>query len=281
MPGTYAERITISKPLKLQGDRAVLDGLAGRLDGRFIGIEVKANNVEITGFIVQNYERGILVHPAEGFVLRGNEIRNNLSKDPPPTSRGVTKSDGVVLVTVQNSDISENYIHGNGTIGVWLSAGSHNNTVRRNRLENNNTQQRMSGNYQHGAGILTCGANNTRNQIVDNDISGNDWGILIGCQPDSSNVIRNNRLRGNYRAAIGIAGEHNIIEGNVATGNGLGNFWPSCRLDFMDDRNNTWRNNTGRLGPPFPSTADSWRPDYRCPAEWSASTSSEWPMPPE
>ncbi len=130
LPGTYAERLTIRNPVKLNGQRAVLDGLAGGLDGRYVGIEVKSDDVEVTGFIIQNYERGIVVENALNLRLSSNEVHNNLSKDPPPISAGVTKSDGIILFTVQNSEIVNNFIHDNGSIGLWLGLGSSGNTVR-------------------------------------------------------------------------------------------------------------------------------------------------------
>jgi parallel beta-helix repeat protein len=259
LPGTYAERLVIRKPVKVRGQRATLDGLAGGLDGRYVGIEVDANDVEITGFIIQNYERGIVVEATgtrdlrEHFVLRGNEIRNNTSKDPPPISAGVTKSDGVVLNTVQNSEIADNFFHDNGSIGLWLSRGSSGNRVYGNRFVNNGTQQGLQGSGSSGAAIFTSGLNNTRNQIFDNDVSGSYWGIAIGGQPDSNNEVRNNRVHDNFRAGIMVGGQHNLIEGNVATNNGLANLFPSCRLDFMNGHlENTWRNNTGTFGPGYP-----------------------------
>jgi parallel beta-helix repeat protein len=271
LPGTYAERITIRKPVKLHGQRATLDGLAGGLDGRFVGIEIHASDVEITGFIIQNYERGIVVEATgtrdlrTNFVLRGNEIRNNTSKDPPPISAGVTKSDGVVLNTVQNSEIADNFFHGNGSIGLWLARGSSGNRVYGNRFVNNGTQQGLQGSGSSGAAIFTSGLNNTRNQIYDNDVSGSYWGIAIGGQPDSNNEVRNNRVHDNFRAGIMVNGQHNVLEGNIGANNGLANLFPSCLLDFMNGSlENAWRNNVGSLGPPYP---DAGRfPPARCDA---------------
>jgi parallel beta-helix repeat protein len=254
LAGSFSERIIISKRVKLHGRQAILDGLSGGLDGRFVGIEVKADDVEITGFTVQNYERGIVVDRASNFRLRDTEVRFNLSKDPPPISAGVTKSDGVVLITVQNSEIADSFIHDNGSIGLWLSRGSSGNTVRGNRFVNNGTQQGLPGSGYYGVGIFTSGLNNTRNEIVDNEVSGGYWGINIGGSPDSANLVRNNRVRDNYRAGIAVFGQLNTIEGNVVRGNGSANMPPSCRLDLMDfgDLNNTWRDNTGTVGSDAP-----------------------------
>jgi hypothetical protein len=250
LAGTYPERIVIRQPVELKGQQAVMDGLAGGLDGRFVGIEVKADDVTITGFVIQNYERGVVVDSTQNFRFQQNEVRNNVSKDPPPISAGVTKSDGLVLITVQNSTISENFIHDNGSIGLWLAEGSSGNGVFANRVENNGTQQGLPGSGYSGGGIVTGGRNNTRNEIFDNDVSGGYWGIRIGTAPDSANIVRNNRVRGTARAGISVWGQHNIIEGNVVSDSGSLNMPPSCGLDLMDLRelDNTWRNNAGRFG---------------------------------
>lgn len=261
LAGTYGERIVIKKPVKLEGRQAVMDGLAGGLDGRHIGIDVRADHVQITGFTIQNYERGVLVDSAYDFRFHRNVVRHNVSRDPPPISAGVTKSDGVFLTNVQNSIVSENFVHDNGSIGLSLGGGSGGNSVFGNRLENNGTQQGLPGSGYSGGGIITGGGNNTRNEIFDNDVSGGYWGIRIGSPPDSANILRNNRVHGTYRAGISVWGQHNIIEDNVVSGSGSLMMPPSCGLDLMDLRelDNTWRNNVGTFGStgqnPFDSDA--------------------------
>jgi parallel beta-helix repeat protein len=258
VPGIYGERLVVTKPVKLQGNQAVLNGLAGGLDGRFVGIEVQSNDVEISGFVIQNYERGIVADSVANFRLYDNEVRTNTSKDPPPISAGVTKSDGVVLYSVQNSEIADNFIHDNGSIGLLagqrlgVSISSNDNTVRRNRFVNNGTQQGLPGSGHFGASILIA-APSARNQVLDNEMSGSYWGIIIF---GPSNTVRSNRITGNSRAGIMVYGAHNVIENNAATGNGSANFYPNCRYDLMDyrDIDNTWRDNAGTFGsgePPY------------------------------
>jgi len=248
-PGTYAEHVVITKAVTLRGTQAVLDGLAGNLNGRNLGFEVKADHVEISGFAIQGFERGIVLDRVSRCRIARNEVRNNLSKDPQPISPGVTKSDGIVLLGVQESDISDNFIHDNGSIGlmVWLSSSG--NTIRRNRVVNNGVQQSQLGRF-NGAGIQSGAGNNTRNEITDNEVTGNDWGISIGAEPDSANVVSSNRVHENRRAGIVVYGQHNRVENNDATGNSLVNLMPNCGLDLAEfrDTDNTWVNNTGRFG---------------------------------
>lgn len=248
--GTYGEHVVISKALTIQGQQAVLDGLT-HLDGRYLGFEVRSSNVTISDFVVQNFEQGIVVDHVSSFRLLRSEVRSNTSKDPPPTSTGVTKSDGVVLIQVQGGEISGNFIHDNGSIGLWLSVGSSGNIVRSNRFVNNGTQQRWPGGGGFsGVGILTSKLNNNRNIITDNDVSNSDWGIQIGGSPDSENVVTNNRVHANRRAGIAIFGQHNQISANDAAGNALETRAPSCGLDLMNfgGLENDWGSNTGRFG---------------------------------
>ena len=259
LAGTYGERIVIKRPVKLEGRQAVMDGLSEGLDGRHVGIDVRADDVEITGFTIQNYERGVVVESAYSFRFHRNEVRHNVSKDPPPISVGVTKSDGVVFSNVQNGFFSNNFVHDNGSIGLWLAGGSGGNSVFGNRFENNGTQQGLPGSGFSGASIMTGGRNNTRNEIVDNDVSGGYWGIWISTSPDSANIVRDNRVQGAYRAGIAVWGQHNIIEGNIVSGSGSLNMPPSCGLDLIDLRelDNTWRSNVGRFGTTGPNPFDA------------------------
>lgn len=87
---------------------------------------------------------------------------------------------------------------------------------------------------------------------MDNDVTGNHWGILVGnFAGNSGNVIRNNRVHGNGRAGIATVGvaSGNTIEDNDATGNALLNIAPSLLFDLFDapPLDNTWRNNQGRF----------------------------------
>lgn len=98
--------------------------------------------------------------------------------------------------------------------------------------------------------LLFSGPENTGNQITDNEVVGNHWGILIGnFAGNSGNIIRNNRIRENARAGIAAMAlaAGNTIDGNDARGNGLLNLAPSLLFDLFDapPLNNTWRNNQG------------------------------------
>jgi len=141
--GTYGERVIVTKRgMKLRGTSAVLDGAL--LDGRGIGIHVNgAPDVEVTGFTVRNFERGIVIENAANTTLRANEVHSNNSKDgstAPPLAAGVSLFEGVVLIGATNAQITDNVLRNNGHDGLMIMGASRNNTVRGNRVRDNGAQ---------------------------------------------------------------------------------------------------------------------------------------------
>ena len=252
--GTYGERIAIRRRVTLTGDGAIVDGLAGSERGIDVGVRILADDVTVRGFVIRNWERGMVLDHVSRCRIEGNEIVRNYSKDPPPISAGVTKSDGLVLEQSGNNEIVNNHIHDNGTLGLFLRNGSSRNIVRGNRIAGNGWQQATSSNPS-GAGIQSLVLNNVENQIVENEISGNDWGMING-SPDGQTVIRGNRVQNNRRAGLYMTSANNRIEDNVVTGNGQSNRAPSCRADMVErvsGGSNEWVNNSGTFVriPPF------------------------------
>ena len=142
--GPYAERVVIDKPgIKLRGVSAIIDG--STVDGgRGIGIHVTGvADVEISGFTVRNFERGIVVQSATNAVIRGNDVHSNNSKTAgtaPPLAPGVDLFEGVVLLGASNTEVSDNTLRDNGHDGLMITGGSRNNIVRGNRMRNNGAQ---------------------------------------------------------------------------------------------------------------------------------------------
>jgi parallel beta-helix repeat protein len=134
----------IDKPgIKLRGVGAILDGSS--VDGgRGIGIHVNGvADVEISGFVVRNFERGIVVQNALGAVIRQNEVHSNNSKaanSAPPLAPGVDLFEGVVLLGAGGSQVFENILRNNGHDGLMIAGGSRNNVIRNNRILNNGAQ---------------------------------------------------------------------------------------------------------------------------------------------
>lgn len=142
--GPHAERVVIDKPgIKLRGVGAILDGSSVDA-GRGIGIHVSGvADVEVSGFTVRNFERGIVVQNATNAVIRGNEVHSNNSKTAgtaPPLAPGVDLFEGVVLLGASNTLVSDNTLRDNGHDGLMITGGSRNNIVRGNRMRNNGAQ---------------------------------------------------------------------------------------------------------------------------------------------
>ena len=142
--GAHAERVIIDKPgIKLRGVSAVRDG--STVDGgRGIGIHVSGvPDVEVSGFTVRNFERGIVVQNALGAVIRQNEVHSNNSKaanSAPPLAPGVDLFEGVVLLGASGAQVAENILRNNGHDGLMIAGGSRNNIIRNNRILNNGAQ---------------------------------------------------------------------------------------------------------------------------------------------
>jgi parallel beta-helix repeat protein len=139
--GTYGERVIVNKPLKLRATGAILDGTAAGAAGTGIGILVSGTtNVEVSGFTVQNFERGIVVQNTSNSIIKGNEVRNNTAKSAPPYTFGVTPFEGIVLSAARNTEVTENFSHDNGHDGLMVTDGSSGNRIRNNRFTDNGAQ---------------------------------------------------------------------------------------------------------------------------------------------
>jgi len=137
--GKYSERVVVAKSIKLRGAGAVLDGSG--VGGTGVGILVSdAANVEVSGFTVQNFERGIVLQNASNAVVTGNEVRNNTAKSGPPYTFGVTPWEGIVLIASRNNEVSNNFAHDNGHDGLMVTSGSSGNRIRNNRFTDNGNQ---------------------------------------------------------------------------------------------------------------------------------------------
>lgn len=142
--GPIAERVVVNKPgIKLRGVSAILDG--STVDGgRGIGIYVDGvPDVEVSGFTVRNFERGIVVQNAARAVIVRNEVHSNTSKTAntaPPLAPGVDLFEGVVLLGATGTQVTDNIMRNNGHDGLMIAGGSRNNVIRNNRILNNGAQ---------------------------------------------------------------------------------------------------------------------------------------------
>jgi parallel beta-helix repeat protein len=250
-PGVYHEHVRIDRTehsnITLKGYGVILDGsgLPIPRDGidifslTGVGLYLRGSGsqpptgVVIEGFVVENFDVGIWAW-GDRNQLRNVEARNNTRGF---RNIGIWVGIGATLV--------DSVVHDNGRHGIMTS---HTTTVQRTICTNNGVDD------QNGAGMLVTGSDV---QVLDNEVVGNPWGIDV--RNASRTVVRGNRVHGNARAGIMLAGSgcgRHLVEDNDATFNGVLNVPPTFDFDLFDEDpqqrchpdvyRNVWRNNRGK-----------------------------------
>lgn len=251
-PGTYCEHVVITKSnLRVrqrdaeQGARPILSGecATGGYGFNVTGTATApVAHVEISGFIVDGFEVGILLENVVRSRVSSSEVRNNLER---PGSSTRFRENGIVLRTASFNEISGNFSHDNGHMGIAVSGGT-GNIVQANRLLNNQRQ------YAESCSLMVY-AGATGNQVIDNLVENTEVttagvGIMLGPSSAPQNLVGGNRVVGHpYAGIVVTAGtQSNLILHNDARGNGLSGAEP----DLVDDNaagtsTNRWIGNVG------------------------------------
>lgn len=233
--GTYTENVLVDKPgIRLHGRNATLEGV-----GVGIGMHVLGTSrVQISGFVVRNFEAGILLENTSQSTVHRNELTENTSGEP-------TLRDGIQLINAHQNVVTNNAAHDNGHNGITVKQASTGNRISRNVANDNGTQVLAAF---AGCGIQLIGPGNDDNTITENETRRNGWGIQISAA-STGNVIRQNRSHENDRAGVAVldGGSDNFIGQNNAKVNGLANVEPSFGFDLFDqfDLDNIWVRNQG------------------------------------
>lgn len=219
-PGTYAESVTIDKPLSLLGtnrDSTVIDA-----SGLPYGINVDGydhpglSDVTVSSFTIEHAQfEGLLVTNADDVIVRDNAVTDNdraLDSPscpglPPPDSQageGIDCGEGIHLTGVSHSAVSANIVQRNSG-GILLSddAGpTYDNLVTGNVVADN----------PFDCGItLASHKPAAPNGVYHNTIANNE-ASRNGLQGEGSGV-------GLFAAAPGMATYGNVVVGNTAVGN--------------------------------------------------------------
>lgn len=219
-PGTYAESVTIDKPLSLLGTNR--DSTVIEASGLPYGINVDGydhpglSDVTVSGFTIEHADfEGVLVTNATDIILRDNMVTgNDRALDspscpglPPPDSQqgeGIDCGEGVHLTGVSYSTVAANIVRGNSG-GILLSddAGpTHDNVVTSNVVADN----------PFDCGITLASHKPVApNGVFHNTIANNE-ASRNGLQGEGSGV-------GLFAAAPGMATYGNLVVGNTAVGN--------------------------------------------------------------
>jgi nitrous oxidase accessory protein len=215
--GYYYEHVVVNKQVKLMGENKT-----SIIDGNSTGdvVTVSANNVEISGFTIQNSGRrivtgvlpplgpsgfpvyegmcGVYLYGCTGSNISGNIIVNNFA--------------GLNIESASNVIVSKNQIMSNcGDCGIRVAFSS-SVTLSGNEISHNPTT---------GAVIFQCTSSAiTENQIIDNPSSG----IVISFSSRFITVSKNN-ITNNGAHGLNLV---NAIENNVFGNNMSGNYWGVC-----------------------------------------------------
>ena len=251
--GIYNENVVISTSgLCLIAERGAVidgDGLTGT------GILVLGTaaqpvaDVEVSGFEVRGFQRGIVLQFTTGARISRNDVHDNNKFPGAPTA--LDQATGIDLVTAQSSDVNENSVHNNGVAGIQLRVGSTDNVVQANKIFENGA---LLTTDMSGLGVLVTGAGTNDNEIRSNEILRNyGHGISMtrpgGTVPITGNLVLKNRAHENHRCGICIMGaaQDNVVLRNDATGNNLSGLAPCLTFNLFDDSpvDNVWLKNKG------------------------------------
>ena len=266
--GTYYEHAIVNKTVSLVGE----DRSTTIVDGGGTGcvIYVLRDDVSITGFTIQRGEFGIYVLNATYAEIFSNTMAHNRG------SGGGTavRLDSAGYTLIHDNEITDNWR------AIHLIASSPNVSVCRNNVTYNDFGIRVlgggsnylsvSGNYiannlgGYGVAVtgiggesnyalisgnvivnnidgVALGQGSSYNTVVQNNISGNEYGI--GMQDSAQNSIRNNNIVNNtYQVSI-TSGSVNGWNGSYAVG---GNYWSD--YSGLDKFSGPYQNVTGSDG---------------------------------
>jgi len=221
--GTYRENVVVNKTVSLVGKNKVTTIIDGCGSGTVL--YVTANNVNISGFTIQNSSIPTVVWPpASGIILYYSDhstITNCII-----TANG---GHGFCFVTSRYYTISNSIVSNNKYIGIAVGdTGSSNGVIRNNTV------------YLNGLAGIEAYWGSDDTIVEDNKVYSNLMGIVIGWSDHC--MIRNNRLHNNTASVLLDTTSHCTVLNNRISHKqgivllGLGNYF------------NNILNNTVRFG---------------------------------
>lgn len=257
-PGVYQEQVLINTDdLTLKSKEGLATILMG-VDREGIGLNVQANDVNILGMEIREFELGVLL---DG---NNNSLLNN---------RMLNNSGTAVKIMGNGNTMENNRVAFNNLIGADVKGQG--NSVQNNRFNNNklaaisNTKEelaesliadntisqsefgvymmmptscnnKMDGNLieRTGTGILMYGCENEivnnvmmrqrmmammvkgdNNEVALNTVAENRDGMMI---MGEGTTVSNNVMQNNQMNGLTLSGDNNMVLSNYATGNGTG-----------------------------------------------------------
>jgi len=296
--GTYHERPLkiFTSNITLIGADAIIEG-----DGHDVCLYINTRGVKISGFVVQNGERGIWLEDSTFCVITNNTVFNNRGQGSPNTV--IHEGHGIGLTSSSNCIIANNTVLSNSAYGIALFQAD-NNVIRGNRCDLNRdyqiilgtdscnntiTENTLSGSlYGHGIYIFTRSNNNivTKNVIYNNSNSGinllsahynlisdnivksNIVGLWIGSIlfASNGNIVANNTITSNLGRGIEVSGDKNEMINNTVTGNKEGIYIGEGAGNIiyhnqLNNRKNAYDGESNRWDNGYPAGGNYWS-DY-------------------
>ena len=162
--GKYSEHVVVNKAVSLVGENkhdTMIDG-----NGARIVVYVIANNVNLSGFTIQNGELGIWFWHSHSNILTGNNFSNNQY--------------GIYLWGSNDNTFTDNTATNNNEYGIYVG-DSDNNVLSRNNVSKN----------QYGIDLY----HSRDNILTGNTVSNNSYGISL--KSSSKNAIFHNNFINN------------------------------------------------------------------------------------
>ena len=256
--GLY-DKITVEKSLTLIGYGAVI-----RAGGRDACVAISADNVTISGFLVEKGFYGIKLDHVRGCNISNNTViycaqpgiallysDGNIISGNNASFNGIVGEGwyGIYLSNSNDNLITDNQAYGNGAYGINLFPSCCNNTITGNRLQGNmyglymfrdcesNVIQDndMSENTNSG---LDLRFNCTGNMIANNSIENNAVAGITLMEASSGNSITGNEINYNSRYGLQIQSrsEGNTVAFNNISGSQTGLFLESGKNSIYGNR---------------------------------------------
>ena len=237
LPGTYAEMVTVTKPLSLVGTHVTIDAT-----GHNNGVLLQgpgASGSSVVHFTVEHaIGEGILATQVSGVQIAGNTVMLNDQGATTPNTYPECQAQGQVpgdcgeglhlQATINSSVVGNDVSHNAG--GILISddiSATHGNFIAFNKVTDNKPD----------CGITVPAHNPTAgvfdNTITHNWVTGNGEGGVLLAAGVPGGAVHDNRVTGNYLMGNGFAGvtlhvhfpgsnlNNNVIEGNFIRTNNV------------------------------------------------------------
>jgi parallel beta-helix repeat protein len=234
--GEYHENVVINKSISLIGENKETTSVNG--DPRETVFDIKADNVLLKGFTIQNGAKGVYVNECSNVTILDNVVMNN--------------TDGIFVSWAVNCFIAENEVAYNRRFGIWIIWSS-GNVLKNNRLSENVYNFGVWGSelaeFLHDidfsntinnkpiyylinerdllidpstvSSVGFLGIINSTDVVIKNlDFRNNIQGILFAYTNYSA--IINCTIMNNYNGIDFCSSSHNVISGNIVSDNGIG-----------------------------------------------------------